>query len=906
MDSRAIADGLRRFHRDASQRDLSSQVRRLFSDPTVQPKEVMSFLDPGEPVGEVCRRILSTLETERRAREDRQSEERLLREAAVRLRIAVVLATDFLGANTLFNADPDRNLIGVDGYERLKAEFVKEWSKRELKQDLDSEQAAAVAATDGDVLVVARAGSGKTLTLVIRAVFLIRHCLVRPHEILLLAFNKKAQAEIRERLNARLGNACPHVMTFHSLAYALVQPRETIIYDTPDADQFGLSREVQDVIDEHVRSEEFGSIIRQLMLAHFRDDWERIVNGRYQLTMEELLAYRRQLPRESLKGHYVKSFGEKIIANALFEHGVAYSYEKSRRWNGVNYKPDFTIETGPNQGVVIEYFGLQGDADYDADSAKKRAYWAHELSWTFLEFKRGDIESCGEETFVEFLLGRLREAGIPCTRLTEEDIWQLVRERALDKFTGAMETFIGRCRSRGLAAEHLERLIRTHNACSESEQLFLDIGLSVYKGYLQRLATGGNEDFPGLMWRATRKIRNGETSMRRGKYPSGDLRALRFAMIDEFQDFSLMFMELINAVRGQNTRVQFTCVGDDWQAINGFAGADLDYYSRFEHHFRSTRQLYLTTNYRSSRDIVRTGNTLMRSGGGKPARPKRDEPGVVWECDVAAFQPSAVEHNVHGYDEITAALLRIIRNRLDNGQNVLMLSRRNRIGWHVNYRRAADGQRNRLDRFLSHVQSFLPERDRQRVKISSAHKSKGAECDSVVILDAVARSYPLIHPNWVFLRVFGDSVQRIEEEERRLFYVALTRAKHAVAVITESPQASPYIADIRKHTSLLALSWNDLAPAQSLSHAKVEVRVSNSNNAADTMSIKDALKALGYRYDREGRSWRLALPAEGFSFDTILESDWVHPGVTIEAYAETGLLLHERLGRRVATNSKTP
>jgi DNA helicase-4 len=44
----------------------------------------------------------------------------------------------------------------------------------------------------------------------------------------------------------------------------------------------------------------------------------------------------------------------------------------------------------------------------------------------------------------------------------------------------------------------------------------------------------------------------------------------------------------------------------------------------------------------------------------------------------------------------------------------------------------------------------------------------------VIVLDAVKRSYPLIHPNWVFLRVFGDSIDSIEDEERRLFYVATT------------------------------------------------------------------------------------------------------------------------------------
>ena len=54
------------------------------------------------------------------------------------------------------------------------------------------------------------------------------------------------------------------------------------------------------------------------MLIHFRDDWERIVDGGFHLPFEELVEYRKALPRESFRGEYVKSYGEKLIANTLF------------------------------------------------------------------------------------------------------------------------------------------------------------------------------------------------------------------------------------------------------------------------------------------------------------------------------------------------------------------------------------------------------------------------------------------------------------------------------------------------------------------------------------------------------------------------------------------------------------
>jgi DNA helicase IV len=300
-------------------------------------------------------------ERERQERERRQAEEaKVARKKAPLARIRDAFASDFLSADEVFAADPDAELVSTEEYSDLKIRFVQDWAFGELRQTLDPEQAAAVATIGGDIQVVARTGSGKTRTLVTRAIFLQKHCRVSPRALLLLAFNTKAAEEMKSRLAQALGEDLPHVMTFHALAYALVHPEEELLFDDTSADQLGLSREVQEVIDEHLRSKEHRDRIRNLMLAHFREDWERIVDGRFQLTMSEFLAHRRALPRESLKGEYVKSFGEKVIANALFEHGVDYRYERNFRWDGVNYRPDFTIRTGRKEGWSSSTSALTG------------------------------------------------------------------------------------------------------------------------------------------------------------------------------------------------------------------------------------------------------------------------------------------------------------------------------------------------------------------------------------------------------------------------------------------------------------------------------------------------------------------------------------------------------------------
>jgi DNA helicase-4 len=175
------------------------------------------------------------------------------------------------------------------------------------------------------------------------------------------------------------------------------------------------------------------------------------------------------------------------------------------------------------------------------------------------------------------------------------------------------------------------------------------------------------------------------------------------------------------------------------------------------------------------------------------------------------------------------------------------------------------------------------------VDISTTYKYKGLEHSAVIVLDAVKRTYPLIHPNWVFLRVFGDSIGVIEEEERRLFYVAITRSKDSLALVTETPTESPYLGDIRSHTSLNnSLSWADLAPAPSLDGARLEIRV------FDAYDVRSHLRDLGYRWNNAEKYWHRAVLAEEFSFDVLLGQPRARDGIGVEVYSETGELLHAR------------
>ncbi len=815
-----------------------------------------------------------------------------------------------------------------------KLNFVKKWLNKNtplsklttVKTLPDDEQTTAIATVNGHIQVVARAGSGKTTTLVNRTYFLLKHCAVAPNEMLLLAFNRSAALEIRRKLIGLLNEKAesavvaeienqiyqvktkkrvknddilataidlvaanfnielPHVMTFHALAYAIVHPEESILYNGPQGESQGLSRAFQQVIDAHLQIPAFKDQIRKLMLTHFQEDWERIIKGHYDQSQDELLRYRRSLLQESLNGDYVKSYGEKLIADFLFEHDITYKYERNHFWNDVNYRPDFTIFKTPKSGIIIEYFGLKGDQDYDLMTDKKIEYWNNKNNWELLAFYPYDVSTNGTEHFLEVLKKSLENMGVVCNKLSEDEIWHRIRDRAIDRFTTAAVGFVGRCRKQSLQPADLSKLVSGFATFSPVESMFLGLVQRLYEAYLERLAATGEEDFDGLMQRAAHAIDAGQTLFHR-KAGTGDLAVLRYLCIDEFQDFSDLFYRLLTAIRKQNPAVELFSVGDDWQAINGFAGSDLRFFENFSEYIGDSQRLYISTNYRSAKGVVAVGNALMQ-GLGKPAIAHKATLGEVRLADLNTFKPTLLEKQRHSGDILTPSVLRLVSQGLANGHDVVMLCRRNSIPWYVSYKDQAGGNGRGLDRYLDLIRSYFPKELKDRITISTAHKYKGLEKPMVIVLDAVARSYPLIHPDWIFSRILGDSPEKIMKEERRLLYVALTRAVTKLVVITDGREKSPFIEELERSQPFQMINWADYPPIRGqTTRLVVKVGGQERRGSAPTFAIKDLLKASGYQF--QGKStgwagWSKSFPAATFTVETIMSEIWADEADGIE------------------------
>jgi DNA helicase IV len=153
----------------------------------------------------------------------------------------------------------------------------------------------------------------------------------------------------------------------------------------------------------------------------------------------------------------------------------------------------------------------------------------------------------------------------------------------------------------------------------------------------------------------------------------------------------------------------------------------------------------------------------------------------------------------------------------------------------------------------------------------------------------VPRCYPLLHPDLIFSRIFGDTIERVVEEERRLFYVALTRAVEHLFIITETNNVSPFLEDLQKRKKSSTLDWSNYPPlVETTKHVTVRIGNQDGRGSRPTIAIKDLLKAENYIYKKTvWNAWLRTYAAQGFSVKELFaKAMWVScaDGIEVRFY----------------------
>jgi len=767
----------------------------------------------------------------------------------------------------------DEHQIEIERRKEIQA-----WCQENIGSKVSLEQAAAIGTSERHVRVVARAGSGKTATLVNRAIYLNKQLGVPFESILLLAFNKKAAEEIKERLEAQVGSGNILAMTFHALAFALARPKQRLIFDSGSGRLEGPAKVVHSVLQELLKDPDFVQSTRSVMLAHFRGETLELDESIGISDLEELKKWRDSTTFETFRGERVKSFGELMIANFLFEHGLKYEYERAVSEEEFVYRPDFTVPLEDGRLLVIEYFGMKGQARYDSDSQRKREYWNNKPNLVFLAYEPSDMSKQGKKGIYDRLKHDLSTNEIHFEPIGDVEVWIKVASRATVLFGRVLTEYVNRCRKRALDLESLDLLLDEYMTATDAERDFLRLGRVVYGHYLRYLQDHDEIDFDGFLISATDCIANGEVIFQNGRI-QGSFDNISHVLIDEFQDFSTLYYSLISEVKVKFPETNIFCVGDDWQAINGFAGADLRYFREFGRIFVDGETIELTENFRSKASIVKVGNALMK-GLGSPAEASTDINGKVLLCDLGRFSPLGSELRKHGKNHLVIGVLRVVRKALEEEGDILLLSRLNSmndlseiLGPYVTQ------QTKDIDAFAKYIRSQVPVEQRGRINAMTAHRAKGLQSQTVIVLDAFEKTYPLIHRTWILFRCFGDTLRSLVDEERRLFYVALTRAVSEVYIFTEKGRPTEFLKDAENSQVMESLDWDQLKEI-----TEVWIRVANIEGITQrgTFGIKSLLRENGFQWSKEDQDWCKSLPKSEVSIDSIKRSPWGQEAEYIE------------------------
>ncbi len=649
---------------------------------------------------------------------------------------------------------------------------------------LTPEQRLAVVTDEDATLVLAGAGSGKTSVIVSKATYLIERSIRKPKEILLMAFGKDVATEIAERIKKRTG-AAVDAMTFHALGNRIIREAEgrapaLAAHASDDVRFRALLRDI--LIDDVAKKEGLGDVLLDWFSEFYRpykSEWDFRTKAEYYQWVE-------LHDLRTLNGDRVKSFEELEISNWLYRNGIEYKYEPIYEHDlpadvrGA-YKPDFYLT---ESGVYIEHFGVRKSSGPDSSSRLTTApYVDREKYLEEMEWKRRVhrdngttlIETFSYEKMEGRLLDALKQKLAPYVELKpipDDRLFETLSELGqVDAFTQILGTFlrhfkssgasIDRCRSKGGQGKDAPR-----------NHAFLQIFEPLLSAYEERL--GDQIDFEDMINRAAEHVEAG-----RFQSPYCHL------LVDEFQDISEGRARLLRALKAQHADARMFAVGDDWQSIFRFAGSDTHLMRNFGNEFGGS--LGTERNVHSTIDLGRTFRSVDRIA--LPARRfVLRNPSQLEKQLVTAVHTDAPAISVAYYKRgQETAVLRDSLARLSSAASgktsILLLGR-------YNFQRP---------RKLKVMASQFP---RLSIRFMTAHGSKGLEADHVIILRAEsgAMGFPSeIIDDPLLDLVLPEPENFDHAEERRLFYVALTRARNSVTILADRAKPSVFVRELIGH-----------------------------------------------------------------------------------------------------------
>ncbi len=679
---------------------------------------------------------------------------------------------------------------------------------------LDDEQRLAILGDDDAALIIAGAGTGKTTTMIAKVKYLVDILKVDPKKILVMSFARKNVEELRDRINIDLGIPAD-TSTFHSLGYrymkniyAIKSNRKCYVVDNNEKEKIfaDFFREKiytsKEAIKDFVETFEpksvgttwlFGKIFKESIerfntfdeyFEHYKAEQIRQWGDIAAVLKGKADEYANADSPKTLRGEYVKSKGEAAIANYLLANGIDYEYERVYEEimpDYSTYRPDFTLDLG-GEKIYVEYFGLSAEgAIYNKTyekirKVKEEYHRTHHTRFIGLEYEpnQGYLDTLGQ---------KLKEMGFEMHPRSDEEIADIVLnqnplaevfkvKRLMTSVVDLIKSSPDRVNFDKIVQDYLQEGESFgpdfNKALAFKQYSYIKDYLVYYNSRLTMDPSSIGFDYSDMIFYAKKYIE--ELAAESFNY--------EYVIIDEYQDISFDRYELTMKTLARN-HAKLTAIGDDWQSIYAFTGSKIEYTYNFQKMFPGAKLYRIQHTYRTVQSLADIAGDFIMKNKSQIRKYLVSNRNLNNPIRFAFFSGASK-------DELCRAEIETLKEEIlkihekDSDGSIMVLARLNSDLSHL-FDFEDIGFKDELGSKVSikDVPGF-------RFEAMTIHKSKGLTADYVFVI-GLNKNFPRENKNEFWLKTLfmhKPEPEGIEfAEERRVFYVALTRTKNQVTLL---------------------------------------------------------------------------------------------------------------------------
>ena len=668
---------------------------------------------------------------------------------------------------------------------------------RQFDLELNDDQKVAVVTDEDSTQIIASAGTGKTTTLISKVKYLIECKDVEPHKILCLSYNRNSTDHLKDKfnqigiLNEEYGFVEGHirVSTLHNFGKSFLDSNGIIKSGKGSSDS-GI--DFFNITSTEILKEYFKKEIKKDMqfLYDLQLHYYNLLNGYIEDSeeYERIQYYDEKNPLKvfkTLDGKCVYSLTDLKIANFLITKGISFSYDSTYYnglYDGKQLRASFYLPSNSN-GVFIENFAIDtsGNVPWLNDNEKSEEYIKQ------MNF----IKECCEENnenliilnsldsdFLSDLENELLYYGVKFQPLKDFELKKKIEEVFLsrfeyrynpykDKLFKRIISFIDLFKLQDYKKEHFTELKELYD---DNEIFFISLIEKFYNYYEHYLKTHNLIDFTDM-------INKGIDSLYGTNFD--------YILVDEFQDISKKQLELIKKAK-EDSKAKLVVVGDDWQSINGYQGSDYRYLVNFDKIFPHAERCFLHETFRCQNSLIHAASYFV--GQDENLIPIEEKKLYSKKDEIS--KPIQIIYKTSHEDETEIAynILKEIASDSEN-KEAMMVSRY----------RFPGGYGYKINEFKKYLENNEIRSD-FNIDVFTMHAAKGLESQNVIISNVNTHyryGFPSNKQNDEIERHISLNDKKYQyNEERRLFYMALTRSKNKVYIITVKNEQSPFIEEL--------------------------------------------------------------------------------------------------------------